>query len=773
MAGIRIITVLVALAVLFWLIVNIYLKRYKLIYLSFLIVLFMAYGITKQQLEPNLISSYITDETSGVSVDIIGIVDKIQDKETYKQIYLKENQITLSQNPEVSSYSSGVILNVNEYSCDIGDTVRAIGKLKEFSTSRNTGGFDSKMYYKTINIEYKCTGKIVEIINKNENEIISILNVFKKKLKNAYASIADEKDAGLYDSMILGDNEGMQEEITDLYKDNGITHLLAISGMQISMIGMLLYKLLRKAGIQFLPCAIVSLAAVICYGIITGNGVSTMRAIIMFVAVVGSGVCGRTYDIISATSLAAVLILIESPTMFLNCGFLLSFGAILGMVVIAPAINSIIYIDNENKDKRGIIKYLVLSTAMSFSINLATLPIILYFFFQIPVYSVLINIILIPLMAFVMVSAGCGGLLGMVNIFAGVFCVGMAHYILAFYEAVCIWFLKLPCAIVIIGQPSIIQMVIYYIILIFMIAYINNMKKMIDEKKEEKIHRKVAFLIPVIILIICYRSYEGLEINMIDVGQGDSIFVRTPENTTYLFDGGSSDIKNVGKYRIVPFLKANGVGTLDYIVVSHMDTDHTNAISEILAEDNCYDFKIKNIVLPNIKEKEQAYIALEEAIKNKGINILYVSAGVEFGDKSVTMKCLHPSENFSYTTQNGYSTTVSLNYKNFDMLFTGDLEKDGEEGLINTKQLKDYDVLKVAHHGSMYSSQQKFLSIVKPEFSIISCGINNSFGHPHPELLERLKDIKSQIFITPECGEITLKSNGDSVEVERFLKTNQ
>jgi len=804
MANIPIITVIISLSVLAWLIINIILKKYKSIYLSFLIVFFMAYGLTKQQLEPNLISSYITDETSGVSVNIIGIVDKIQEKETYKQIYLRQNTITLSQNPEVSSYSSGIILNVDSYTCDIGDTVRATGKLKEFPSLRNTGGFDSKLYYKTINMEFKCTGMIVEIIQKNENEILPILNNFKNKLKLSYGTIADEKDAGLYDSIVLGDNEGMLETISDLYKDNGIAHLLAISGMQISMIGMLLYKLLRKVGIQFVPCAIVSLAIVICYGIITGNGVSTIRAIIMFVAVVGAGVCGRTYDMLSATSLAAVVILMESPTMFLNCGFLLSFGAILGMIIITPAINSIVYTPNKDKKNNAVIKFLVFSASMSFSINLATLPVILYFYFQIPIYSVFINIILIPLMAFVMLSACFGGLLGMVNQVAGIFLIGMAHYILNFYEMACIWFLKLPYSIVIVGQPSIVQIIVYYLILIVIVAYINYIKNPHDVNKtgeknklegdnkgkdnngkdnnktennnktsdEKKMSRYVLLLIPIMVFIICYRSYDGLEINMIDVGQGDSICVRTPQNTTYLFDGGSSDVKNVGKYRIVPFLKASGVRTLDYIVVSHMDADHINGIIEMLADDNCFYIDIKNVILPEIKEKEQVYIALEDAIKNKGINIMYVNAGDEFGDKSVTMKCLHPAQSFAYTTRNGYSTTVSLNYKNFDMLFTGDLETDGEDAMIDKKILKNYDVLKVAHHGSMYSSQQEFLDIIKPEIAIISCGIKNSYGHPHQELINRLKSHDSEIYITTQSGEISIKTDGNRVGVERFLKTN-
>ena len=259
---------------------------------------------------------------------------------------------------------------------------------------------------------------------------------------------------------------------------------------------------------------------------------------------------------------------------------------------------------------------------------------------------------------------------------------------------------------------------------------------------------------------------------MIDVGQGDSIFVRTPQNTTYLFDGGSSDVKNVGKYRIVPFLKASGVRTLDYIVVSHMDSDHINGIVEMLSDADCFYINIKNIVLPKIKEKDQVYIGLEETIKNKGIHIIYVSAGDEFGDESVIMKCLHPSQTFAYTSQNGYSTTVSLNYKNFDMLFTGDLETDGEDAMMDEKMLKDYDVLKVAHHGSMYSSQQTFLDIIKPEIAIISCGIKNGYGHPHPELINRLRSHNSQIYITTECGEITLKTDGFRIGVERFLKTN-
>jgi len=297
----------------------------------------------------------------------------------------------------------------------------------------------------------------------------------------------------------------------------------------------------------------------------------------------------------------------------------------------------------------------------------------------------------------------------------------------------------------------------------------DNLDKRKAVNKTRHVNRWVVLLIPIMILLICYKGQEGLEINMIDVGQGDSIFVRTPENTTYLFDGGSSDIKNVGKYRIVPFLKASGVRTLDYIVVSHLDADHINGIMEIIADDNLFYIDIKNIVLPKIKEKEQVYISLEDAIKSKGINILYVSAGDEFGDESVAMKCLHPAQNFPYTTRNGYSTTVSLNYKNFDMLFTGDLETDGEDAMIIKKLLKDIDVLKVAHHGSMYSSQQKFLDIIKPEIAIISCGIKNSYGHPHQELINRLKSKKSEIYITTECGEITIKTDGNRVGVESYL----
>lgn len=889
-----ILTLTVAMTIIVGLLLGVYFKHFKIFCLILFIFFIMAYCFTKNKLEPNPISAFMTSQTEGISVEITGVVDKIQTKETFTQIYLKNTQVVL---PQGNMSASGIIVNVSEYSCGIGDTVRVKGKLKEFPVDRNTGGFNSRFYYRTIGIEYRCTGKITEIISKNENELLKLIETFKLKLKKSYDSISNEKDAGLYESIIIGDKEGLTEDINDLYKNNGIAHLLAISGMHISIIGLTLYMLLRKVGIHFLSCAVSSIAVILCYGIMTGNGVSTMRALIMFVIMAFAGVAGRTYDMLTATALAAILILMDSPTMLLNCAFLLSFGAIIGMVVTAPCVNDLIYmfagdwlkddlkikakakrkdslkrsakdgskVSSKVSSKDGsngllkdgsigkmndkakevidrvfsisticpissicnkILKYVVLSASMSFSVSLTTLPIILYFYFQVPVYSVIVNIIVVPLMTLVMLSAAAGGLFGIISPAFGMFFIGMAHYILAFFESVCVFFSKLPYSLIIVGKPSVGKIILFYVMLMGFVGYMTFVKKKsecnVKDRKEssqnsqnsqnfpssqnsqtpinlkipkdikkvkkiEKVARQkyilIAFILPVMILMICYSKNENLEITMIDVGQGDSIFVRTPDNETYLFDGGSSDMKNAGKYVIVPFLKAKGTEELDYAIISHMDADHMNGIKEILEEENCFGLKINNVVLPDIGGKDEDFLAFEKIIRQKGISIIYAGVGDMIGenintkishsdgtDSKVVLKCLYPSKGGVYSSTNGYSMTVSLNYKSFDMLFTGDLETEGENSMRGKNQLKDYDVLKVAHHGSMYSTQEKFLAVVRPEIALISCGAANSFGHPHKELISRLENIKSKIFITSECGEISITTDGSSVALRRYIE---
>jgi competence protein ComEC len=241
-------------------------------------------------------------------------------------------------------------------------------------------------------------------------------------------------------------------------------------------------------------------------------------------------------------------------------------------------------------------------------------------------------------------------------------------------------------------------------------------------------------------------------------------------------------VGQVGKYRIVPFLKSKGVDRLDYVIITHLDQDHISGLVEIIEEDL---FLINCLVLPYLKEKEEKYLDLEEMAAAKNIRLQYITEGNSIHEGPLSINCLHPSIDFVGSTANSYSTVLSVNYGEFDMLLTGDLEDEGERLLIQgfkegsyrrkwgISPAVDIEVLKVAHHGSKYSTSEELLELLKPEISLISCSRDNWYGHPHPELLDRLVEAGSTDLITYESGAITITTDGEKLEIEEYYFSNR
>ena len=163
-------------------------------------------------------------------------------------------------------------------------------------------------------------------------------------------------------------------------------------------------------------------------------------------------------------------------------------------------------------------------------------------------------------------------------------------------------------------------------------------------------------------------------------------------------------------------------------------------------------------------------LEIEEIARKKSCQIFYIKAGDIIREGNLCITCLHPADDYLVKTNNGYSVVLSVNYKEFDMLLTGDLEVDGEDLILESFDKGYYDVLKVAHHGSKFSTGQEFLRATNPDYALISCGENNIYGHPHEELLDRLNDIGSEVIITYDSGAITLMTDGKSMVVENYLK---
>lgn len=694
----------------------------------------------------------------GKSVWVYGEVVNKELKGESLAITLQHAQVINSDNQK---YKILVYIQ-NSNSCQIGDKIRLYGKIKQLQISTNKGMFNSALYYKGKGIQYTMQGEEIQILKTQKISIREKIFRLRVRLYERLFQMFEEDTAALLGGILLGIKNDIGEETKELYQKAGIFHLISISGLHISCIGLALYKIIRKISGSFAASGILSGAFLVFYTLLSGSSVSTIRAVIMAVIMMGAWYLGRTYDILSSLSLAAILILSESPYSLYQAGFQLSFGAVLGICMVSPRFTEAFA--GENPIAKAVFANL--------GIQFTTLPLILYYYYEVPVYSLLLNLILVPFMSLVVFSGIFALLLSFINMPAGTFLGGAAIVLLFFYEKAAAFTLKLPYGVLRLGQPSLAGIVIYYGILFLAVGIIGKMnqkkRKLLEEEKHaydvkgiEDIANKICFTgILLACIFLKIHKWEPLKITMLDVGQGDCIVVEYNQKEVYLVDGGSSDVKKVGKYRMVPFLKAEGIRRIQGIFISHMDSDHISGIKELLEYERKGEFQIDTIYLPDISGKDEAYEEMENLIFQEGIPIVYVARNTILEKEDLKFQVLQPLAQESYSEKNETSMVFNLKYKDFSMLFTGDIEGKGEEELKSSGLLEDITILKAAHHGSEYTMCQETLNQITPEVTLISCGKDNSYGHPHKAFLERINNLNSKIYVTMNDGAITVETDG-------------
>ena len=570
--------------------------------------------------------------------------------------------------------------------------------------------------------------------------------------------------------MVLGDKRGLDEEIKELYQENSISHLLSISGLHISLLGGAVFLFLRRLKISFRFPLIASSIILIIYGAFTGFSVSTSRAVVMMSVLFISFVIGKSYDLPSGLALAALILIVMNHRVIYQSGFLLSFFAVIGIFYIMPELLYIFKVDIYHK--KGIIKglhLLLASIISSISVLLATLPIVLNNFYEVSLTGILLNIIVIPLMSLVVITGLLGGFVALVSETMGSFLLGITHYILNLYTLFCRLGDRLTFLRLIIGKPDKWQIVLYYLILVIVFYLLalkrrenkldllkNNLSKEYNTSKRIVVTGLMTFTS---FLIIAYKPRE-FSINMLDIGQGDCFVVNDGNNDIYISDCGSTTVQNVGKTRLLPFLKSKGWGKVDTIFISHMDKDHVNGVNDLL---KCAEITIGRIIISASYKSDKLNCAeleeLKELAKMRDIKLFYMKKGDEIVGKDISFRCIYPTGEEDIKDQNEASIVMRMDYKGLSMLFTGDIAGSTEEKIIDSsdKDILDCDILKVCHHGSKNSSTDDFLKKVSPKLYLISCGLMNRYGHPHRDALSRMTGEGGRILRTDHMGGTQIK----------------
>lgn len=579
---------------------------------------------------------------------------------------------------------------------------------------------------------------------------------------------------------------------------------MAISGLHLTMLGAGLSGLLQRAGCGKWAGSVLAIAGMAGYTVFTGNGVATRRAFLMFAVMMIARLIGRTYDTLSALSLAAVITLAVQPANLGYSGFWLSYTAVLGTALVWPVwkketgqkqksvkeakkIKEAEGKKAEKKQKavrsiRSLAGALRENIMVCTAITLTMLPLTAGFFYEIPVYSLIPNLVILPTMPVVMGSGILGACVGVMSVPLGKILLLPAAFLLEIYETVTETVQRIPYSVWICGQPEGWQTALYYLLtgsLLFAVRWSRQ------EGREQK--KPAVFLCSykgrlfcagvcmMAVLLLMYRRNPPLSITALDVGQGDAIVIRLDGRHTWLLDAGSTDEKNVGTYRVLPYLKSQGIGVLEGIFVTHSDEDHVNGVRELLelSAGRQTAVRIRNLFLPVWMKGSECARELERLAERCATAVCYVKKGDVLEGNKLRMEILHPDAGDYREQPNAGSVVISLQYGEFDALLTGDLEESGEEEVCDhlQQQGRTYEYLKVAHHGSKNSTLQEFLEAAGPQAGVISCSASGRYGHPHLELLERLKAAGTDVYVTSDQGAVSCVTDGKRYEIRGYRGT--
>ncbi len=685
-----------------------------------------------------------------------------------------------------------------------GDYICMSGTVSVPDSATNPGTFDQYIYLRNKGYYLCISNGTIESGNHRPYSIEGFLYGIKNRCTKIIDNSFDSESAGIVKAMLVADKSTLDKNIKKLYSENGIAHIMAISGVHVAIIGMTLYGFLRKLRIGRLISGTFSIAIIILYGIMTGMSSSTERAVIMLILSIAAEYFGRKTDAPTSIGFAMIIMVLGNPYVILDAGFQLSFAAITGVTVVAPQLRKLLRMfkcfikeaDEKKKQKhkkimslRKMIIKLIDALVVGIASFITTTPVIIYYYYQFPPYSILINLIVIPLVSLIVGGSILVVLTGLFFTGAAVVMTYPVRLILFGYKYLCIFASGLPGASVLVGHISIGMIFVYYLSVVLIFAILRMIRIGKTERGGPILYLMLATVLFLTVVYEVYSYDKSLKVVYMDVGQGDGVLLRTSGHGGILIDGGSSSNKRVGEYVMVPVLKYYGVSEIEYAFVSHGDVDHVSGLEYLLNEEQS-GVHVVNLVLPEYGDQDALQELKSEATANN-VNIIYMKPGdnITYNHQhaeTINIECLYPDEeagqgvldtnNLSMILKTTITWDVSeadienLNKSSdsdasLSLLFVGDAGIAAEQRLIelygknSLGEISDSiacDILKVGHHGSRNSSGSDFLKRVSAMYGIISCGKDNRYGHPHAETLERLKMADTKYMTTKEHGAIIL-----------------
>jgi len=632
-------------------------------------------------------------------------------------------------------------------SLNINDVIKVFGELRDVHpTFKNPYLLSWKWLKKLEGISYELRGTLVSV-SPGSHFIHSIRNILKQKIDASHA-----QQSGIIKALTIGDTTGLDDATKKLFLHTGTSHILAISGSNIGIVTAFFFiiarflmgriKTLRLRGDDIRYAALTAIPFAITFMLIAGSSIPTIRATIMIIVYMLSIFIERGRNIFNTIALSALAILVIYPHSLFTASFQLTYASVVSIILFTKHTSPLL------KTKNRIVKWFFLSIGMTISATVGTLPIVLYHFYGVNPFSVLHNLIAVPLMC---IFAMPLSLLGIVLPW-GDYLLRVAGEILAITKNILTaldWGYIYP-----IIRPNLFEISLYFFI-IFILLHIR---------------KKIAYASIVLIILPLALGYAGyayferfnndMRVNFIDVGNGDAILVEAPGGMRMLIDGGGFHTGDfdMGKSILTPILLSKKIITLDYVINTHPHGDHLGGIPTVIQ-----DFTVKNFATGHYFMAQERFVDLMKVLREKKIPLMTWKRGNKFFLKNgLEIVVLNPGPEATTDDLNNASLAMRIRHKDFSILLAGDIGSDIEERLVIGEDDLKADVLKIPHHGSKRSSSTEFLAAVQPRLAVLSVG-RGIPGIPSQEALKRYDTRSISVLRTDRDGMIRVWKQNNSL----------
>lgn len=695
------------------------------------------------------------------------------------------------------------------------------GHFLELSPATNEGEFSLPSYYKGEGISGVFQAKTIELVRGESSPFAKELFTLKQSLGNRIDALFPEETAGFLKSLFLGERSGITLSEKSLYQSAGISHILAISGLHLSLLGGFFYRLLRKTKLSSLLSSLITSFFLFSYFLFTGSSHSAFRALFMLFLRFAAIQLGKGKDLLSQLSFALLFLLWLNPLSLYSIGMQCSFFTLFVFFLLEERPGKAVRKKKEkalskickklalgfSKHPSLLLKFpaylsklipCLLSTLPhrlqgSFLFYLALLPLFSLTQFSFPLYAPLLNLLLLPLLPFFFLLGAISILLSYLPeqdflllrlfSFSSRFLLNLLFQIFHLFMEKS---LALPFSQILLGKMQVLSVMLYFLFLYLLFFF--------PKAKSLSLLLSLGFLLSLPLYLP--KPPKELEIAALDVGQGDG-FVLRKGALVFTIDNGSTSKNLFPEQIFFPYCKAKRIQHIDYALLTHCDRDHISGIQALLEKNPS--ISLSHLILPASALQDHRYDLLKRLAYNHGADVSYWQKGDElvFSEQGICLsakktawaenpstskkrgpdtkghqlhiRCFYPND-FSYIEEaNAHSIGCLLTYGHFRMLFTGDMPKEAEEALLeNCREAEAspiVDVLKLAHHGSKTSSCPSFLSETRAKFALFSYGKKNRYGHPHKNTVENCKKYRLFPLETAKLGEILIKTNGEQFEI--------